>query len=72
LGTLQGLSDWVKIKDALSNLDPVEHIEVQAIGSGRVQFQMSYSGEMNRLLRAMHTIGYNLRPEGNFYILVKQ
>ena len=49
----------------------VNGISTAAVGSGKVQFKITYIGGFDKLLEALRSKYYNLKSTGDFYIIEK-
>ncbi len=65
------LKDWLSLEKKLKDIGYVRSIVTDAIGSGKVQFKMTYIGSFDKLQEALRNKYYNLKSQGNFYILEK-
>jgi hypothetical protein len=67
----ESMSDWVNVERALKEVNGVEDVKMTAMSSGRVQFQISFSGNLEKLLLTLNEHFFSLKPQGEFYILEK-
>ena len=63
------LSSWLKAEEKISTITSVENIEVNAIGSGKVQFKINFVGGFDTLQNALRTQQLQLTKEGSYYTL---
>lgn len=65
------LQEWVAVEKELRNISSVSKLETQAVGSGRIQFKLVYSGSEDKLLQNLRNHSYQLIEHGNYYTLSK-
>ncbi len=65
------IRDWLNLEKTLKSISIIDTINVDAIGSGKVQFKIHYVGNEDKLQRAVRDKYYNLRSFGNFYNIEK-
>lgn len=63
------LSDWLRAEKRISNITSVENVEINAIGNGRVQFQINLVGGVENLTKALQNSHLSLSPSNNYYTL---
>ncbi len=64
------LSSWLKVEEKIAALTAVEGIRINAIGNGRIQFQIDYIGDFETLNKALENQRLQLTDTGNYYTLV--
>lgn len=65
------LRDWLMLEKQLKEIGYVNGISTAAVGSGKVQFKITYIGGFDKLLEALRSKYYNLKSTGDFYIIEK-
>ncbi len=65
------LADWVATENQLRGLNLVNNIEVQALGTGKVQFKFAYISSMDKLLQALRGLSLRLIEQDGYYVLEK-
>lgn len=65
------LRDWLMLEKQLKEIGYVNGISTAAVGSGKVQFKITYIGGFDKLLEALRSKYYNLKSAGDFYIIEK-
>ena len=65
------LRDWLILEKQLKEIGYVNGISTAAVGSGKVQFKITYIGGFDKLLEALRSKYYNLKSAGDFYIIEK-
>lgn len=65
------LKDWLALEKHLKEIGYINGITTDAVGSGKVQFKISYIGNFDKLQEALRSKYYNLKSQGNFYIIEK-
>ena len=63
------LRDWMKVQQALKNTAGVDSLTIDALGAGKVQFKLRFTGGEDRLLHHLRDKNLNLKPYGSFYNL---
>ncbi|MBR2033796.1 MAG: hypothetical protein IKA03_03890, partial [Alphaproteobacteria bacterium] len=63
------LSDWVLTKNRLKTINSINNIQVQAIGNGKIQLKLTYSGKFDNLVNALRNLSYRLTEHNNYYTL---
>ena len=63
------LSDWVNTQRLLKGTAGVNDVVINALGGGRVQFKLMFTGGLERLLRNLRDKNLNLKPYDSFYTL---
>lgn len=71
LFTYTSLKDWLVLEKHLKEIGYISKISTDAMGSGKVQFKISYIGSFDKLLEALRNKYYNLKSYGDFYIIEK-
>lgn len=64
------LSSWLKIEEKIAAVTAVDNIRINAIGNGRIQFQIDYIGGMDTLKKALQDERLLLTETGNYYTLI--
>ena len=64
------LSSWLKIEEKIAAVTAVDNIRINAIGNGRIQFQIDYIGGMDTLKKALQNERLLLTETGNYYTLI--
>ena len=65
------LVDWLNLQKDLRAASYVKSVKEDAMGAGRVQFKIKYSGNFNRLEQVLYSRGLNLMPYDGFYVISK-
>lgn len=65
------LKDWLMLEKQLKEIDYINSITTAAVGSGRVQFKITFIGDFDKLQEALRNKYYNLKNAGEFYIIEK-
>lgn len=65
------LADWVAVENELRGVSLVSNVEVQALGSGRVQFKLTYISSMDKLLQVLRGLSMRLLEHDSYYVLEK-
>ena len=65
------LSSWLKIEEKISAVTAVENIQVNAIGNGRIQFQIEYIGGTETLSKALMDQHLALTKSEDHYVLTE-
>lgn len=65
------LKEWLMLEKSLKQIAYIEKISTDAMGSGKVQFKISYIGSYDKLLEALRNKYYNLKSHGDFYVIEK-
>ena len=60
------LSSWLKTEEKIA---AVEDIRINAIGNGRIQFQISYVGDLDTLAGALRSARLLLSETGGYFTL---
>lgn len=63
------LSSWLKTEEKISAVTAVEDIRVNAIGNGRIQFQVNYIGDLETLRGALQSHHLQLTESGEYFTL---
>lgn len=63
------LGDWVAAEQKIKSLSEVSGLQVQAFSPGKAQFIVQYQGELDDLIRAFKSAGYDLEESGNYMVL---
>lgn len=71
LFTYNSLKEWLALEKSLKEIGYISKISTDAMGSGKVQFKISYLGNFDKLLEALRNKYYNLKSYGDFYIIEK-
>ena len=69
LFSYQQLPEWVRAETVIKQINLVNNLEVQAIGNGKVQFKLSYVGELDKLMQQLKARSYNLVEHNGYYSL---
>lgn len=69
LYAFNNLRNWVEIQNLLKNTAGVNAISVDALGTGKVQFKLLFTGSEQHLLYSLRDKNLNLKPYGTFYNL---
>jgi len=69
LFAFNSLRDWVNIQQTLKETAGVDDIIVDALGTGKVQFKLRFTGGEDRLLQNLRDKHVNLKPYDSFYNL---
>ena len=64
------LGTWLKAEEKISAITAVENIQINAIGNGRIQFQIKYIGGIDTLRKALQSYHLLLTESGNYYTLI--
>ena len=65
------LKDWLMLQKDLRSAPYVKSVKEDAIGAGRVQFEIKYAGNFNRLEQVLYSRGLSLMPYDGFYVISK-
>ncbi len=65
------LSEWVKAENDLKQINLISKLEVQAMGNNKVQFKLSYVGDMDKLLQQLKANSYRLVEYNGYFSLEK-
>ena len=65
----QDMKDWLTKSKVLAELEPVEGIDTQSFGGGKVNFSIRYTGSLNALWDALQENGFSHEAAGNHYII---
>lgn len=65
------LTDWVNTKNRLKTINQINNIQVQAMGNGKVQLKLAYSGKFDNLINALRNLSYQLIEHDNYYTLAQ-
>lgn len=65
------LKDWLMLEKQLKEIAYINSITTSAVGSGRVQFKITFIGDFDKLQEALRNKYYNLKNAGDFYIIEK-
>ena len=60
------LRDWLMLEKQLKEIGYVNGISTAAVGSGKVQFKITYIGGFDKLLEALRSKYYNLKAPAIF------
>lgn len=66
---MNSMREWVATEKLLKGIGYIKNIAIDAMGSGKVQFKISFVGTQEKLLHALRAKFYNLKKQGDFYIL---
>ena len=69
LYAFSSLRNWVEIQNLLKNTSGINAITVDALGTGKVQFKLRFTGTEEHLLYSLRDKNLNLKPYGSFYNL---
>ena len=65
----QDMKDWLEKSKIMASLEPVEGIDTQSFGGGKVNFSIRYIGSLDDLWDAMQENGFSHEAAGNYYII---
>jgi hypothetical protein len=65
----QDMKDWLTKSKILAELEPVESIDTQSFGGGKVNFSIRYTGSLNTLWDVLQENGFSHEAAGNHYII---
>ncbi len=65
------LGEWVQVEKALRTVPVVSNIEVQAMGTKKVQFKLSFIGSYDKLVQGLRARSLQLLERGNYFVLEK-
>lgn len=65
------LSEWIRTEQLLRRLPGVQDIETQAMGTNRIQFNLIYTGSLDKLLYALREKAYTLTESNGYAVLEK-
>ena len=65
------LTDWVQVEKLLRSVPVVSNIEIQAMGTNKVQFKLSFVGSFEKLLQGLRTRTLRLIERDGYYLLEK-
>ena len=68
----KSVADWLRLLKELNKAPYVKSVKEDAIGAGRVQFRMEYTGSLNRLEQVLNSRGLNLQAYDGFYVIAKK
>ncbi len=63
------LRDWVATEKLLKSIAYVRGLQVEAMGSGKVQFKLEFVGSDEKVWAALRANGLNLKQYDEFYLL---
>lgn len=63
------LSDWINVEKQLKSIPYVRKVQLDAIGSGKVQMKIEFVGSDERIWAALRNKGFNLKQFDDFYLL---
>ena len=63
------LSDWINVEKQLKSIPYVRKVQLDAIGSGKVQMKIELVGSDERIWAALRNKGFNLKQFDDFYLL---
>ncbi len=63
------LSSWLKTEEKIAAVTAVDDIRINAIGNGRIQFQISFVGDFDILENALRNAHLQLSKTGNYFTL---
>ena len=63
------LSSWLTTEEKIAAVTAVEDIRINAIGNGRIQFQISYVGDLDTLAGALRSARLLLSETGGYFTL---
>lgn len=66
------MTEWVKIEKALREVERINDIKIIAMTSGKVQFEIDYTGSFQKLEQKLAVKGFALTPHGEIYLLEKR
>lgn len=65
------MGDWVKTEKLLKSIPLIKEVRVEAMAAHKVQFQLAYLGDGERMLNALRAKSLYLIDHGTFYVLQK-
>ena len=65
----RSISEWVRAESQLKSIAYVRGLQVEAMGTGKVQFKLEFVGSDDKLWGALRDKGFNLKDYGDFYLL---
>lgn len=65
------LRDWLNLEKKLKEIGYISSLNTVAVGSGKVQFKITYLGSFDKLQEALRSNYYNLKSAGEYYIIEK-
>lgn len=68
----RSMSEWVKIEKSLREVGRVNDIKIVAMTSGKVQFEIDFTGSLEKLEQKLNARNFYLIPQGEAYILEKR
>lgn len=66
---MNSMREWIATEKQLKGIGYIKSISIDAMGTGKVQFKISFVGTQEKLLHALRSKFYNLKKQGDFYIL---
>ena len=63
------IRDWLDLQKQLSDIPYVKKIQEEAIGDGKTQFRLVFSGSLDRLNQALAQKLFVLKDYGGFYVI---
>jgi len=63
------LGDWIAAENKIKSINDVTDLQIQAFSPGKVQFIISYKGDLESLIQALKVSGYLLEDGGNYMVL---
>lgn len=71
LFNFEKLRQWVEAENVLHSVPYIKNIEMQAMGTNKAQFKLTYIGSAEKLLHALRAKSFNLSERGSFWIMEK-
>lgn len=65
----RNISEWVRVEKQLKSIAYIRGLQVEAMGSGKVQFKLEFAGSDDKIWGALRSKGFNLKDYGDFYLL---
>lgn len=67
----ESMSDWVNVEKALKAVNGIDDVKMIAMSSGRVQFKINFSGNLDKLMLKLNEHFFALKTQGDYYVLEK-
>ncbi|MDD4555786.1 MAG: hypothetical protein PHE89_00440 [Alphaproteobacteria bacterium] len=68
----QSMSEWVKVEKSLREIGGINDIKIIAMTSGKVQFEVDYTGSFSKFERKLQSNNFSLVENGEIFFLKKQ
>ena len=65
----KSVREWLELQKQLQDLSMIKNVQEEAIGDGKTQFRMTFSGSLENLNKALSGKLFNLKDYGNFYLI---